>query len=68
MSKKCHRLLEKIFFMCYDKSIMEVMSSEILTIPPAAKHLRICDKTIIKLISNKKLSAAKKGGSWRSKK
>ena len=42
--------------------------SEILTIPQAAEYLQVCDKTIRRLISNKKLSASKIGGSWRIKK
>lgn len=44
------------------------MSNEILTIPQAAGYLQVCDKTIRGLISDKKLSASKTGGSWRIKK
>lgn len=42
--------------------------SEILTIPQAVEYLQVCDKTIRRLILNKKLSASKIGGSWRIKK
>lgn len=41
---------------------------EILTIPQTAEYLQVCDKTIRRLISSKKLSASKIGGSWRIKK
>ncbi len=44
------------------------MGGEILIIPQAAEYLQVCDKTIRRLISDKKLSASKIGGSWRIKK
>lgn len=44
------------------------MSDIILTIAQAAEYLKVCDKTIRRLISRKELAASKVGKSWRIQK
>lgn len=44
------------------------MPEEILTISQAATYLKVCDKTVRRLISKKTLVASKVGGSWRIQK
>lgn len=44
------------------------MDDEIMTIQQTAEYLRVCDKTVRRLISKKELSASKIGKSWRIKK
>lgn len=41
------------------------MSDNILTISQTAEYLKVCDKTIRRLISKKELRAFKVGTSWR---
>ena len=45
------------------------MADEIYTIAQAAQYLKVCDKTVRRLIKSKKLSASKVGDrSWRIRK
>lgn len=44
------------------------MSDVILTVSQAAEYLKVCDKTVRRLIASKALSASKVGNSWRIKK
>lgn len=44
------------------------MSDTILTVAQAAEYLKVCDKTVRRLISKKELSASKVGKSWRIQK
>ena len=44
------------------------MSDTILTIAQAAEYLKVCDKTVRRLISKKELIASKVGSSWRIQK
>jgi excisionase family DNA binding protein len=44
------------------------MIDEILTVSQTAEYLKICDKTVRRLISKKALIASKVGGSWRIQK
>lgn len=44
------------------------MSDSILTVAQAAEYLKVCEKTVRRLISNKALSASKVGKSWRIQK
>lgn len=44
------------------------MADELLTVLQAATYLKVCDKTVRRLISKKKLVASKVGGSWRIQK
>lgn len=44
------------------------MSDVILTVAQAAEYLKVCEKTVRRLISNKELSASKVGKSWRIQK
>ncbi len=41
------------------------MPNDILTISQTAEYLKVCDKTIRRLISKKELRAFKVGNSWR---
>ncbi len=41
------------------------MSDVILTIAQAADYLKVCDKTVRRLISRQELKASKVGNSWR---
>ena len=41
------------------------MSDVIFTIAQTAEYLKVCDKTVRRLISKKELSASKVGKSWR---
>lgn len=43
------------------------MSDEMLTVSQAAKYLKVCDKTILRLINTKKITASKVGNRWRIK-
>lgn len=44
------------------------MDNDILTIKQTSIYLQVCDKTVRRLIENKKLPAYKVGNSWRIKK
>ena len=44
------------------------MSDVIFTIAQTAEYLKVCDKTIRRLIAKKELSASKVGKSWRIRK
>ncbi len=44
------------------------MSDTILTISQTAAYLKVCDKTVRRLISKKELVASKVGNSWRIQK
>ena len=44
------------------------MSDTLLTISQAAEYLKVCDKTVRRLINKKELLASKVGNSWRIKK
>ena len=44
------------------------MSDTILTIAQAAEYLKVCDKTVRRLITKKELAASKVGKSWRIQK
>lgn len=44
------------------------MIDEILTVPQTAEYLKVCDKTVRRLIEKKLLIASKVGGSWRIQK
>lgn len=45
------------------------MTDEILTVVQTAQYLQVCDKTVRRLIKNRKLTASKVGSrSWRIKK
>lgn len=44
------------------------MSDAILTVAQAAEYLKVCDKTVRRLIAKKELAASKVGKSWRIQK
>ena len=44
------------------------MSDVILTVAQAAEYLKVCDKTVRRLIAKQELIASKVGKSWRIKK
>lgn len=44
------------------------MEDEILTIGQASLYLKVCDKTIRRLIKSEKLKASKVGRTWRIRK
>lgn len=44
------------------------MVDEILTVAQAASYLKVCDKTVRRLITNNKITASKIGGCWRIQK
>ena len=44
------------------------MSDAIMTIAQAAEYLKVCDKTVRRLIARKELAASKVGSSWRIQK
>lgn len=44
------------------------MSDEILTVAQAASYLKLCDKTVRRLIKKNALAASKVGKSWRIQK
>lgn len=44
------------------------MSDSLMTIAQAAKYLKVCDKTVRRLIAKKELAASKVGNSWRIQK
>lgn len=44
------------------------MSDDIMTVAQAAEYLKVCDKTIRRLISKKQLEASQVGKTWRIKK
>ena len=44
------------------------MTDEIFTVPQTANYLKVCDKTVRRLISKKVLIASKVGNSWRIQK
>lgn len=44
------------------------MENDIMTISQAATYLQVCQKTVRRLIDNKKLVASKVGNTWRIKK
>lgn len=43
------------------------MNGELLTVSQAATYLKVCDKTVRRLISKNALAASKVGKSWRIK-
>ena len=43
------------------------MTNELLTVTQAASYLRVCDKTVRRLIASKQLTASKVGRTWRIK-
>lgn len=44
------------------------MFDGILTVAQAAEYLKVCEKTVRRLIASKELSASKVGKSWRIQK
>lgn len=44
------------------------MVDEIFTVPQTAAYLKVCDKTVRRLIDKKILTASKVGSSWRIQK
>ncbi len=44
------------------------MSDVILTVAQAAEYLKVCDKTVRRLISKQELKASKVGKAWRIQK
>lgn len=42
-----------------------MMEDNILTVKQVAKYLKVSERTVIRLIHDKKLKASKVGGSWR---
>ena len=44
------------------------MSDELLTVSQTADYLQVCNKTILRLIKYKKITAFKVGNRWRIKK
>ncbi len=44
------------------------MSDVILTVAQAAEYLKVCDKTVRRLIAKQELAASKVGNSWRIQK
>ena len=44
------------------------MSDVILTVAQAAEYLKVCDKTVRRLIAKQELIASKVGNSWRIQK
>ena len=44
------------------------MSDTILTVAQAAEYLKVCNKTVRRLITKKELAASKVGKSWRIQK
>lgn len=44
------------------------MSDVILTVAQAAEYLKVCEKTVRRLISSQELAASKVGKSWRIQK
>lgn len=44
------------------------MSDVILTVAQAANYLKVCEKTVRRLISKQELTASKVGKSWRIQK
>lgn len=44
------------------------MSDIILTVAQAAEYLKVCEKTVRRLISKQELAASKVGKSWRIQK
>lgn len=41
------------------------MSDNVFTVKQVAQYLKVCERTVIRLIHDKKLKASKVGGSWR---
>ena len=44
------------------------MSDSLMTIAQAAEYLKVCDKTVRRLITRQELTASKVGKSWRIQK
>lgn len=44
------------------------MSDNLMTIAQAAEYLKVCDKTVRRLITRQELAASKVGKSWRIQK
>lgn len=44
------------------------MSGSLMTIAQAAEYLKVCDKTVRRLIKRQELTASKVGRSWRIQK
>ena len=72
ISKKYIKLLystnKREYTKLYRNKRRIMMDDEILTIEQAATYLKVCDKTVRRLIRNKKLKASKVGRSWRIRK
>lgn len=41
------------------------MQNNVFTVKQVAKYLKVCERTVIRLIHNKKIKASKVGYSWR---
>ncbi len=41
--------------------------NNLFTVKQVAKYLKVCERTVIRLIHDKKIKASKVGGSWRIK-
>ena len=44
-----------------------MIEDNVYTVKQVANYLKVCDRTVIRLIHDKKIKASKVGGSWRIK-
>lgn len=44
------------------------MPDDLMTVTQAAEYLKVCDKTVRRLIARQELAASKVGNSWRIRK
>lgn len=44
-----------------------MIKDNVFTVKQVANYLKVCDRTVIRLIHDKKIRASKVGGSWRIK-
>lgn len=44
-----------------------MIEDNVFTVKQVANYLKVCDRTVIRLIHDKKIKASKVGGSWRIK-
>ncbi len=44
-----------------------MIEDNVFTVKQVAKYLKVCERTVIRLIHDKKIKASKVGGSWRIK-
>lgn len=51
-----------------DEMGVYIMSNVILTVAQTAEYLKVCDKTVRRLIAKQELTASKVGNSWRIQK